>query len=478
MPSFSGFLNRHKKEDSQSQGQPSAGSSSSQLPGVPPHLDLHIQHPTPSSTSTKIKMAVLTSALIDALGFGNEFTKRFSVPFLDTMKAKTMFQGIPAGSWTDDTSMMLCLATSIIESYPKMKHEGKDEVWGMNQADQLTKYWKWKEQGYMGSVPGKGCFDIGNQVRRAVSIWDEEQRTPDSPSPDASTKALLRIKYELKEDRNSGNGSLMRILPVGLVYWRDVNQAKVAAKLSSETTHPNRMCVEVCQVWTCLIARVMQEMDDIAKEKLQTESLGKRREALSKLELLEVISEFPFTNEKLREVLTVPPSAQEARTKATSPADLEKWYLVHHPLLKLISSTQSQTLPSHYPSTWTPPSQAQFPYIIPPTDQLSSSGYVLNTLLSALYCFFATTTFEGGALMAINLCDDADTVGAIYAGLAAVWYGCEENDSNAGSFWTPKMKEWKKGAKSLNTVQYAADGLVKLDEEIGKAAAYWDRVNG
>ncbi|KAF9553404.1 hypothetical protein CPC08DRAFT_767559 [Agrocybe pediades] len=62
-----------------------------------------------------------------------------------------------------------------------------------------------------------------------------------------------------------------------------------------------------------------------------------------------------------------------------------------------------------------------FQYYIPSAEKLSSAGIVWTSALAALYCFFATKTFEEGAIMAVNLAHDADTVGTIYAGLAGYW---------------------------------------------------------
>jgi ADP-ribosyl-[dinitrogen reductase] hydrolase len=56
---------------------------------------------------------------------------------------------------------------------------------------------------------------------------------------------------------------------------------------------------------------------------------------------------------------------------------------------------------------------------------LKSSGYVVDSLKSALWCFINTNTFEEAVCEAVNLCGDADTVGAITGGLAGVYYGAE-----------------------------------------------------
>lgn len=58
---------------------------------------------------------------------------------------------------------------------------------------------------------------------------------------------------------------------------------------------------------------------------------------------------------------------------------------------------------------------------------ISSSGYVLDSLEAALWSFFRSQTFESGASEVVSLGDDADTVGAIYGGLAGAFYGSIES---------------------------------------------------
>jgi ADP-ribosyl-[dinitrogen reductase] hydrolase len=66
---------------------------------------------------------------------------------------------------------------------------------------------------------------------------------------------------------------------------------------------------------------------------------------------------------------------------------------------------------------------------------LKSSGYVVDSLMSALWCFINTDTFEEAVCEAVNLCGDADTVGAITGGLAGAYYGAEAIPSR----WSDKI---------------------------------------
>lgn len=59
-------------------------------------------------------------------------------------------------------------------------------------------------------------------------------------------------------------------------------------------------------------------------------------------------------------------------------------------------------------------------------DKIKSSGYVVDTLEAALWCFLNTDNYKDCVLKAVNLGDDTDTVGAVAGGMAGLYYGIEE----------------------------------------------------
>lgn len=81
-------------------------------------------------------------------------------------------------------------------------------------------------------------------------------------------------------------------------------------------------------------------------------------------------------------------------------------------------------------------------------EELKPTGYVVDTLICALWCFINTTTFEDAVCEAVNLCGDADTIGAITGGLAGVYYGFDSIPNS----WKDKI--------------LVKDKLVKISQEI------------
>ena len=58
--------------------------------------------------------------------------------------------------------------------------------------------------------------------------------------------------------------------------------------------------------------------------------------------------------------------------------------------------------------------------------EIKGTGYVVESLESALWAFDRSNSFREGALLAVNLGEDADTTGAIYGQIAGAFYGAEQ----------------------------------------------------
>ena len=82
--------------------------------------------------------------------------------------------------------------------------------------------------------------------------------------------------------------------------------------------------------------------------------------------------------------------------------------------------------------------------------EIRGTGYVVQSMEAALWAFARSTTFKDGALLAVNLGDDADTTGAIYGQLAGAFYGVEAIP-----------EEWRSKLAALDTLESFASRLAK-----------------
>lgn len=166
--------------------------------------------------------AIVGLATGDALGAAVEFCPPGSFPPVTAMRGGGP-HGLRAGYWTDDTSMALCLAESLLTCT------------GFYARDQMERYVRWWRDGYMSST-GR-CFDIGNTVRAAL------ERFLQNGEPFAGST----------DEWSAGNGSLMRLAPVPLFYRQHPGWAIGRAADSSQTTHANRVAVDACRYMTALM---------------------------------------------------------------------------------------------------------------------------------------------------------------------------------------------------------------------------------
>jgi ADP-ribosylglycohydrolase len=272
----------------------------------------------------------------DALGTTLEFSIRDSSSPIADLTGGGPF-ALQPGQWTDDTSMALCLAESLIECTD------------FDPADQMTRYVRWWRHGYNSST-GQ-CFDIGTTTAAALRRFERDG-----------------VAFAGSTDPNSaGNGSLMRLAPVALRYGHAPTEAIARAADSSRTTHAAEEAVDACRYLAALLVGALSGM---AKEELLDPNF--------------------------------PPPAAGWSTDSTSAA------------VRVVAAGSFKEKRRH---------------------DISSSGYAIHTLEAALWAFHNSTTFRDGALLAVNLAGDADTVGAVYGQLAGAYYGTQGIPSE----WTTRL---------------------------------------
>jgi ADP-ribosyl-[dinitrogen reductase] hydrolase len=256
-------------------------------------------------------------AVGDAVGATVEFRARGTFDPVTDMTGGGPFR-LSAGQWTDDTSMALCLATSLLERESFDPH------------DQMDRYCRWAESGYLSSTGS--CVDIGRTVASALRKYQK------TGQPFAGSQ----------DPHSAGNGSIMRLAPIPMFFFSDLISVELHAAESSRTTHSATECADACRLFARIIWRALAGR---AKEEVvfgdRTSFVG-----VSKVEAI-------------------------ARGVYAGKAE----------------------------------------------SAVRGSGYVVDSLEAALWCFVNTDTFDAAVLRAANLGDDADTTAAVCGQLAGAYYG-------------------------------------------------------
>lgn len=167
----------------------------------------------------------------DAVGVPYEFKEPFEIPRferIDMQPPKGFFpnhSSVLPGTWSDDTSQALCLFTSL------------RDCGGLELEDLAQRLVSWMHGGYM--AVDKCPFDVGFQTCQALTKYKS---------------GVPAEKSGLKSERNNGNGSLMRSLPLALLWEGDDASLVAAAHRQSLVTHAHPRS-QVCCAFYCLWAR-------------------------------------------------------------------------------------------------------------------------------------------------------------------------------------------------------------------------------
>jgi ADP-ribosylglycohydrolase len=250
--------------------------------------------------------AMCGMALGDSLGHMFEFLPALDAPtrsshFFDVnssvvklsmkcfSKASNQF-GIELGQWTDDASMGLCVADSLLS------HRAFDG------ADQRVRFWNWWNQGYNNAFRKDSrrsdSIGLGGNISKSL----DEMQYGKKPSD---------VYSALTED--AGNGSLMRFAPIA-VFGRNAGGSRIEpavyeiAKASSYTTHPGIIAAEACAFLCHVIIRAFEAprgveakpfLDNVCDEYLKI--LAPRQSGWGVDQIRELVSSVPASEKEASE---------------------------------------------------------------------------------------------------------------------------------------------------------------------------------
>lgn len=291
---------------------------------------------------SQLKGLLFGLAVGDALGVPVEFKQRSYLsehPVSDMIGYGSHNQ--PKGTWSDDTSLALCLAESIAHGY--------------SIQDLARRFVNWKEQAYW--TPHGEVFDIGI----ATSIAIHEIYKGVDPKQSGGS-----------HEHSNGNGSLMRILPL-LIYIEHhcIDERFRLVREVSSLTHAHIRSVFSCFIYLEFALELLKETNKMqAFENMQNRVnlFWKESDIISEIEI-----------NKFHKLLCNPIQDYD---------------------IKPIYEYQER--------------------------EIGSSGYVLDTLEAAFWCFLKYDSYSDIVLKAVNLGSDTDTTACVAGGLAGLHYTYEQ----------------------------------------------------
>ncbi len=281
----------------------------------------------------RLKAALMSGIVGDALGVPVEQASREDLSLCEVKNLLGYGRyDQPEGTWSDDSSMVLCTMESLTKGYD------------LNDIAQTFCQWlfesKWTATGYV--------FDSGLTTFMAL----ERYRTGDCE--------LSKCGCDGEED--NGNGSLMRMLPPAIYFHAKPEDEflQVIHDISS-ITHGHPRALLGCGIYALFVRELIRHD--------------------SKMEAFEhamaAATEYYGCRQRFR-------------------SELHHYDRILSGKLKGLSK-----------------------------DEISSSGYVVDTLESGLWCFLNGKSNKDILLTAVNLGLDTDTTGMVAGGLAGLWYGID-----------------------------------------------------
>ncbi|SCA55926.1 ADP-ribosylation/Crystallin J1 (modular protein) [Candidatus Terasakiella magnetica] len=293
--------------------------------------------------------ALVGLAIGDALGAPIQFMRRDTYQHVSGYTAGGTYSLEP-GFWTDDTSMALCLAETLIEK------NGYD---AFSFGEKLI---RWVDDGYNSSLPR--CFDIGDTTLRAISNYNRTKN----------------LDCGITGKWAGGNGSIMRLSPVSIFGQNNADMADIISVEQGQFTHNHFVPNFACRMLNAIII-----------EGIKT---GNKQKALQAVDVEGCPEE----------------------------------------LFHLINGD----------------------YKNKSRDEIKSDGYVVSTLEAAMWAVWQTENFKDALLLAVNLGDDADTVGAVTGQIAGAIYGMDGIPSS----WVSELHNSRRIlelANQLYSKRYQAD---------------------
>lgn len=342
------------------------------------------------------------------------------------------------GQWTDDSSMALCLADSLLTCG---SYDGSSvRVW----------FWNWLHNGLNngfrhdaertdgGTCASSLSVGLGGNIAKSLSELDrimQEQHPPFHVPPRFTARG-----------EDAGNGSLMRLAPVPLRYHNDIATARRVARESSLTTHPGPLAAEACAFLAHAIVRAVHRGGDDDDHDEEEEERGGARGFLDELAREyeeEVLRERAASSEATPEGLRAVEAVRRLlRCEGCGEWSTERCWHWRDPCPGIERTLANRgTEYNGYPV---------------------SAGYFgsfsLDGLAVALHCMYHTSTFNEAVARCVNLCGDADTTGAICAQLAGAFYGVGAMDPA----WRTMIREWDGGGEvEMRALGLFAQGSVE-----------------
>ncbi|MCP3659630.1 MAG: hypothetical protein GY830_04640 [Bacteroidetes bacterium] len=332
---------------------------------------------------------------------------------------------VKRGQWTDDASMGLCMADSLIINK------------GFNGSDIRIRFWNWWNKGYNNAFRndksrtlGRSSIGLGGNISKSLNLI---------PNQNPSEKFHPAYNEPPYYRDDSGNGSLMRLAPIPMHYCKDINEAVEMSKKSSYTTHPGHTAAEACGLLGFIIVK-----------------------AINNTKKLDIKT---FIDHTLKEYLEI---LEKEMREVYDGGDVslfnKSWGVVN--VIKLIKSDQKEDS-KEYCWNWRTDIETYKKSILKsyktrkddgdyngyPVSDTYWGSFCIDGLAMALNAVYNSNNLLSAIQNAVNFLGDADSTGSIAGQIAGTFYGFNETylNPNQKQFIenVSKWDDWEIGLRGV-----------------------------
>lgn len=342
------------------------------------------------------------------------------------------------GQWTDDTSMALCMADSLLTCG---QYNGGDarvrwHMWWFHGYCNAFRYDVERRKGQTSVGLGSNVSKSFVEIERAVEAAQRADRLPKGTS-----HASVVPPVHQSDSNDAGNGSIMRLAPVPIAYHLCPLQALDVAAWQSLATHPGPEAALCCRFMASFCVEAISRHRNAGKtsdaELAVLDPIGDPRTFIAShierflkwsesCKLPPGLDQAGSNTQRFEQLLrSSPPSRKEAHWNWKS-SNLA----IHEGVASRLGPSGKDLYNGH------------------PTTPGYFGAYCMDGLAMALWALWNSNTFATALQKAVNLLGDADTVGAIVGQMAGALYGWQQILADEWSNRCARnLMYWDKGAE-------------------------------
>lgn len=370
---------------------------------------------TPAQDGPKDDGVSFDLTMLEREGYPNGVTKAFKFGSTGTahhLKRLKAWFTLKPGQWTDDSAQGLCMADSLLFRR------------GFDGSDMRVRFWQWWNRGYNNAM--RLDPSLFRRWRPSVGLGRNTEGSIAAVATHFSTgRGKVPAEYT-SDTQRSGNGSLMRLVPMVIFYFQwDFRKAAEFVMKSSYTTHTGHEAAYVCVFQFWLIRDILNDASSV-----EIKSLGVKS-------FLEQSADRFLQSEWLETKIN---ALTSLRTPASAASRVELEAIER---VKRLATGKLQDMPrSKIENCWAWRENGPTSPKVKETlnarrsagtyngndilDECYFGSYSMDAMPLALWCVVNSGSFGAAMEKALNLAGDSDTVGAIVGQLAGALYGHSE----------------------------------------------------